>query len=178
MNFLGDSGNCSSSKQRRREAGIVFLIQALAFFLFSARTNVRSISRRSKEPPGIVSLSLRFSIFFALQSIIMRRAVPMVLTNSFPCTETAPTRRRSPSSQFLSLVQPYCAVDRWPKLQKHQRRHCCEAQSNLHSPLPRRFLMSSLPTSPFRSCLEQTRRNGYRRPTSPWEPTAWHLSVE
>ena len=89
-------------QQRRREAGIVFLIQALAFFLFSARTNVSSISRRSKEPPGIVSLSLRFSIFFALQSIIMRRAVPMVLTNSFPCTETAPTRRRSPSSQFLS----------------------------------------------------------------------------
>ena len=34
MNFLGGSGNCSSSKQRRREAGIAFLIQALAFFSF------------------------------------------------------------------------------------------------------------------------------------------------
>lgn len=46
----------SSSKQRRGKAGIVFLIQALAFFLFSERTKVSSASKRSKEPPAKTSL--------------------------------------------------------------------------------------------------------------------------
>ncbi len=79
----------SSSKQRRGKAGIVFLIQALAFFLFSERTKVSSASKRFKEPPAKTSLDFQFSCYLARQSIIITRAVPMVLTSSLPCTETA-----------------------------------------------------------------------------------------
>lgn len=75
----------SSSKQRRGKAGIVFLIQALAFFLFSERTKVSSASKRSKEPPAKTSLDFQFSCYLARQSIIITRAV----TSSLPCTETA-----------------------------------------------------------------------------------------
>lgn len=89
------SRSSRSSNKRQRLAEIVFLTQALAFFLLSARTSSSFLINESMELFGILSCELLLSTRLAVDIISMRNPVASAVTNTFPCKDLASTRSRS-----------------------------------------------------------------------------------